>query len=155
MRIIIRLNVILMSVLLVAHFALADPAKKNGIESENSRRDDELAMRFQNPPDSARPGVYWYFMDGNLNREEMTADLEAMKDAGIGNLVFLEVNVGVPRGPADFMSEYNETLWRHEAASIEIRFARPSYYTDCRFQKMQYIGNLPGHPESSVRFGLD
>ncbi|MEI6194115.1 MAG: glycosyl hydrolase [Verrucomicrobiota bacterium] len=65
---------------------------------------DDLADGFLNPPDSARPGVYWYFMDGNLNGKEMTADLEAMKQAGLGNLVFLEVNVGVPPGPVKFMS---------------------------------------------------
>ena len=59
----------------------------------------DLHDGFQNPPDSARPGVYLYFMDGNLSREAMTADLESMKAAGIGNLVFLEVDVGVPRGP--------------------------------------------------------
>ena len=34
----------------------------------------------------------------------MTADLEAMKQAGIGGAMFLEVNVGVPRGPVEFMS---------------------------------------------------
>lgn len=44
---------------------------------------------FLSPPDAARPGVYWYFMDGNQSRESMTADLESMKKAGIGNLVFL------------------------------------------------------------------
>ena len=66
--------------------------------------DDSLAARFQSPPDSARPGVYWYFMDGNLVGKEMSADLESMKAAGLGNLVFLEVNVGVPPGPVKFMS---------------------------------------------------
>jgi hypothetical protein len=55
-----------------------------------------MEAKFVNPPDSARPGVYWYFMDGNLNGKEMTADLEAMKAAGLGNLVFLEVDVGIP-----------------------------------------------------------
>jgi hypothetical protein len=35
-------------------------------------------------------------MDGNLDGKEMIADLESMKQAGLGNLVFLEVNVGVP-----------------------------------------------------------
>jgi len=60
---------------------------------------------FRNPPDSARPGVYWYFMDGNLDRKQMLRDLESMKEAGLGNLVFLEVDVGVPRGPVKFMSE--------------------------------------------------
>ncbi len=60
---------------------------------------------FLNPPDAARPGVYWYFMDGNLDREEMVRDLESMKAVGLGNLVFLEVDVGVPRGPVKFMSD--------------------------------------------------
>jgi hypothetical protein len=65
----------------------------------------DLRADFISPPDSARPGVYWYFMDGNMSREGMTADLESMKDAGIGNILFLEVNIGVPRGPVDFMSD--------------------------------------------------
>jgi len=44
-------------------------------------------------------------MDGNQNRDEMVADLHAMKDAGIGSVLFLEVNIGVPAGPVAFMSE--------------------------------------------------
>lgn len=63
-----------------------------------------MKNRFLDPPDSARPGVYWYFMDGNLNAKEMTADLESMKAAGLGNLVFLEVDIGMPKGPVRFMS---------------------------------------------------
>ena len=55
---------------------------------------DSLVAGFMNPPDSARPGVYWYFMDGNLSREGMTRDLEAMKAVGLGHVLFLEVNVG-------------------------------------------------------------
>jgi hypothetical protein len=65
----------------------------------------EMENNFLNPPDSARPGVYWYFMNGNLNGREMTADLESMKAAGLGNLVFLEVDIGEPPGgPVAFMS---------------------------------------------------
>ncbi|GAA4304595.1 hypothetical protein GCM10023143_09170 [Compostibacter hankyongensis] len=64
-----------------------------------------LRAAFQHPPDSVRPGVYWYFMDGNMSAEGITSDLEAMKQAGIGKVVFLEVNVGVPRGPVDFLSD--------------------------------------------------
>lgn len=65
---------------------------------------DPLLVDFVNPPDSARPGVYWYFLDGNLNGKEMTADLESMKAAGLGNLVFLEVAIGTPTGPVAFMN---------------------------------------------------
>lgn len=59
---------------------------------------------FLTPPSSARPGVYWYFMDGNRTKEAMKEDLESMKKAGIGCLIFLEVNVGIPRGPVDLLS---------------------------------------------------
>ena len=58
--------------------------------------DQRLEKGFLNPPDSARPGVYWYFMDGNLSKESITKDLVSMKEAGIGYVVYLEVNVGVP-----------------------------------------------------------
>ena len=74
---------------------------------------------FINPPDSARPGVYWYFMDGNLDREAMTADLESMKKAGIGYVLFLEVNVGVPRGKVDFLSEEWQELYKHAVKEAE------------------------------------
>jgi len=80
---------------------------------------DRLEGEFLNPPDSARPGVYWYFMDGNLSREGMTADLESMKEVGLGNLVFLEVNVGVPRGPVDFMSDQWQDLFVHAVRESE------------------------------------
>lgn len=66
---------------------------------------DAFGKDFLNPPESARPGVYWYFLDGNLNAKEMTADLESMKSAGLGNLVFLEVDLGLPKGPVKWMTE--------------------------------------------------
>ncbi len=61
--------------------------------------------QFMNPPDGARPWVYWYFMDGHLTPEGMAADLDAMKRAGIGGGVYLEVGIGIPPGPVQFMSE--------------------------------------------------
>jgi hypothetical protein len=65
---------------------------------------DDLAVAFAHPPDSARPWAYWMWMDGNLTREGITADLEAMRAAGLGGVVICEVNVGVPRGPVEFLS---------------------------------------------------
>lgn len=72
-----------------------------------------LKEGFLHPPDTAKPGVYWYFMDGNMSAASITADLEAMKKAGIGNLIFLEVNVGIPRGPVDFLSDEWQDLFAH------------------------------------------
>ncbi|MBT4398203.1 MAG: glycosyl hydrolase [Bacteroidetes bacterium] len=74
---------------------------------------------FINPPETSHPGVYWYFMDGNLSREEMTNDLESMKEVGISNLIFLEVGIGVPRGPIDFMSEEWQDLFVHAVREAE------------------------------------
>lgn len=85
--------------------------------SQNST--DALKEGFVNPPDSARPGVYWYFMDGNLSREGITKDLESMKAAGIGNVLFLEVNVGVPRGKVDFLSDEWQDLFKHAVKECE------------------------------------
>ncbi|MEI8273870.1 MAG: glycosyl hydrolase [Paludibacter sp.] len=74
---------------------------------------DALKAGFLNPPDSSRPGVYWYFMDGNISKQAITADLESMKKVGIGTVLFLEVNVGIPRGKVDFMSEEWMNLFTH------------------------------------------
>ena len=83
------------------------------------RSSDKLKEAFKNPPDNARPGVYWYFMDGNLNREGMTRDFESMKEVGIGNVLFLEVNVGIPRGPVNFLSEQWQDLYVHAVREAE------------------------------------
>lgn len=72
-----------------------------------------LRMGFTHPPDWAKPGVYWYFMDGNLSEEGMTKDLESMAKAGIGYVIFLEVNVGVPRGTVDYLSDRWLQLFAH------------------------------------------
>jgi hypothetical protein len=86
--------------------------------SDHNRK-DHLKQGFINPPDSSKPGVYWYFMDGNINREAMTEDLESMKEAGIAYVVFLEVNVGIPRGKVDFLSEEWQDLYNHAVREAE------------------------------------
>src|SRR5512133_142363 len=84
-----------------------------------SDKEDLLRRGFVTPPDSARPGVYWYFMDGNISRKGMTEDLEAMKKAGIGSVIFLEVNVGIPRGPVTFLSNEWQDLFTHAVREAE------------------------------------
>ena len=74
---------------------------------------DQLLADFLNPPEATRPWVYWYFMDGNLTREGMTADLEALKMAGVGGAIYLEVGIGVEPGPVEFMSDPWQELLRH------------------------------------------
>jgi len=80
---------------------------------------DRLAAEFASPPDAARPWVYWMWMDGNLTREGITADLEAMKKAGLGGVIICEVNVGIPRGPVEFMSPEWRKLFAHVVREAE------------------------------------
>ena len=82
-------------------------------QNNNGPTLSELKKGFQNPPDSARPGVYWFIMDGNISKQGITADLESMKAAGLGSVLLMEVNVGIPRGKVDFMSEEWMNLFTH------------------------------------------
>jgi len=52
---------------------------------------DDLVARFQNPPLSASPWVFWYWMRGAVSKEGITADLEAMKAAGIGGAYLFSI----------------------------------------------------------------
>ena len=96
-------------------FCFHAPASSAGSKKSYSPKAKEnlSAEKFRNPSSQSRPGVYWYFMDGNLSKEGITKDLESMKRAGIGYVIFLEVNVGVPRGPVDFMSDEWLEIFKH------------------------------------------
>ncbi len=81
----------------------------------------DLALQFVNPPQSARPWVYWFWLNSNLTREGITADLEAMKAAGIGGVLIMEVDQGAPVGPVAFASPKWRELFKHvlsEAARL-------------------------------------
>lgn len=80
---------------------------------------DRIADGFQSPPEDCRPWTYWFIMDGNLTREGITADFEAMKTAGLGGMVIMEVDVGIPRGPVKFMSPEWRQIFAHAVHEAE------------------------------------
>lgn len=51
----------------------------------------DLKSIFQNPPQSAKPWVFWYWMHGAVTAEGITADLEAMQQAGIGGAYLMPI----------------------------------------------------------------
>ena len=82
---------------------------------------DKLEKNFVHPPDSARPWVYWFWLNGNISREGITADLKAMKRVGIGGVLIMEVDQGTPKGPAAFGKPEWRELFKHvvsEAARL-------------------------------------
>lgn len=74
---------------------------------------DRLAEEFAAPPDSARPWVYWFWLSGNVSKEGITADLEAMKRVGIGGVLTMDVEQGTPPGPVKFMDAGWQELFHH------------------------------------------
>ncbi|MBK8951659.1 MAG: hypothetical protein IPM85_04355 [Chitinophagaceae bacterium] len=46
---------------------------------------------FKNPPLSAKPWVVWYWLHGAITKEGITADLEAMKEVGIGGAYLMTI----------------------------------------------------------------
>lgn len=79
----------------------------------------DLERHFAQPPAAARPWVYWFIIDGNFSRAGITADLEAMQRAGVGGVILMEVEVGLPRGPVQFMSAEWRGLFRHAVEEAE------------------------------------
>jgi hypothetical protein len=57
---------------------------------------DSLERGFKDPPDSAKPRAWWHWMNGNVTKEGITADLEWMKRVGIGGMQMFDGNLGTP-----------------------------------------------------------
>ncbi|MCC6126106.1 MAG: alpha-L-rhamnosidase N-terminal domain-containing protein [Pirellulales bacterium] len=68
---------------------------------------------FRSPPDAARPWVYWFWLNSNITREGLTADLEAMKRAGVGGVLIMEVDQGAPVGTVPFAGPQWLDLFKH------------------------------------------
>jgi hypothetical protein len=58
---------------------------------------DALSRGFENPPDSARPRVWWHWMSGNITKEGIKADLEWMKRAGIAGFQNFDAGLDTPQ----------------------------------------------------------
>lgn len=80
---------------------------------------DPLARQFATPLAASRPWVYAFIVDGNLSKEGITADLEAMKRAGIGGLLVFDGTQQGPPGPARFMSPLWSDLFKHLIAEAK------------------------------------
>ncbi|MGA2555179.1 MAG: glycosyl hydrolase, partial [Verrucomicrobiota bacterium] len=52
---------------------------------------NSLAQGFKDPPDSAKPRVWWHWTGGNVTKEGITKDLEWMKRVGIGGAQMADI----------------------------------------------------------------
>ena len=64
-----------------------------------------LEAGFRAPPPTARPHTWYHLMNGNVTKEGITRDFEALAEAGIGGATLFDVPSGVPQGDVAFNSE--------------------------------------------------
>ena len=77
---------------------------------------DSLESGFQSPPDSAKPQTWWQWMNGNVTKEGITADLEAMKQIGLGGVEIFNADCGIPPGQVKFNSPEWHEMFKHAVA---------------------------------------
>src|SRR3954464_10889079 len=65
------------------------------LRAQNSS--DDLKQGFENPPNGARPRVWWHWMNGNITKEGITADLEWMHRAGLGGYQNFDAALQTPQ----------------------------------------------------------
>lgn len=65
---------------------------------------DSLRAGFTNPPASAKVRTWWHWLNGNISKEGITADLEAMQRVGIQEAQIFNGDMGYPEGPVTYLS---------------------------------------------------
>ena len=73
--------------LVLAAFPTGRPA------SAHDGAPDELAAGFANPPNSARPRVWWHWINGNITKDGIASDLSWMARVGIGGVQNFDVGL--------------------------------------------------------------
>ncbi|MCP4311265.1 MAG: hypothetical protein GY790_08390 [Bacteroidetes bacterium] len=83
-----------------------------------------LSENFIDPPNSARPGAFWCWLNGNITRTAITRDLEEMKDKGMSRAEIWDVAAArnqdnfIPAGGA-FLGDSSVALIKHALAEGE------------------------------------
>jgi hypothetical protein len=72
---------------------------------------DSLRSGFENPPESARPRVWWHWMNGNITKEGIELDLEWMHGSGIGGFQNFDAALSTPQ-VVDHRLAYMTPEWK-------------------------------------------
>ncbi|MDR0685868.1 MAG: hypothetical protein LBF79_00175, partial [Dysgonamonadaceae bacterium] len=120
------MNLLLKSVVFLMVTAHAVQTASQGTSAETLA---SLARKFPSPSDDYRPHVWWHWLGGNFQKEGITKDLEAMKEAGIGGATIFNIASSVQNSHAPignnpwpeqtFRSPAYWDAFRHAAAEAD------------------------------------
>ena len=88
-----------------------------------------LEEGFLNPPDSAKPHTWYHMMNGNVTKEGITCDFEALASAGIGGVQMFDAGCAIPPGPLKFNSDDWFDMFAHahkEAKRLGLEICIPN-----------------------------
>ena len=72
-------------------------------------------VTFKSPPRMFAPHVWWHWMNGNISKEGITGDLEALADVGVAAATFFDASCDIPPGPVKFDTPEFYDAARHAA----------------------------------------
>jgi hypothetical protein len=79
----------------------------------------DVEKGFLNPLCSARPYVWWHWINGNISKEGITRDLEAMAKQGIGGASIFNLQRQAEEGPVTYGSEKWQECISHAFAEAK------------------------------------
>src|SRR6266702_2190082 len=81
------------------------------IKASSQNALDPLKSGFENPPDRAKPLVWWQWMNGNITKEGIKLDLEWMRRAGLGGFQMFDATLLTPQ-IVDKRLPYGSPEWK-------------------------------------------
>ena len=68
-----------------------------GCNQSSKKVESQLKTNFQNPPESAKPRVWWHWMNGNVTKDGIQKDLEWMHRTDIGGFQNFDAGLSSPK----------------------------------------------------------
>ena len=81
------------------------------VAAKAQNQPDSLKSGFENPPVSARPRVWWHWMNGNISKDGIKLDLEWMHKVGIAGFQNFDAALATPQ-VVDHRLAYMTSEWK-------------------------------------------
>jgi hypothetical protein len=85
---------VLLGIALSAQAILAEAP--SAVSQSDDQAGASLEAQFRDPPNVARPRVWWHWLNGNVTEQGITKDLDWMQRVGIGGLQNFDINLSTP-----------------------------------------------------------
>ena len=98
--------------------------------------EDALKKGFENPPSTARPRVWWHWMNGNITKEGIKLDLEWMHKLGIAGYQ----NFDAALSPILHMHRFEQSHARQDVNRADVRMIGQRRFRRTNYPRPQGVG---------------